>query len=228
MAAATVALAAKGVTNGMAPGTTAVAAAPEMTAVEVAPETVPVAAAPGVAAALAPGVAAALAPSKTNSGAGAEWRCLFGGVISQEKRNGGRSDAAGAPVVAAPNKMTNRDARANNASAGARAKGVDVVVVIASVTFPSFKYAMMDFPNERDGGRNNANDLRAETRRVSVVVNVMESSNKRTAAADVADGRRRDDGVAITATFTFPSPSHATTTMKFLTEKQNPAQRNAR
>ena len=102
------ALAVKGVTTGMSPGTTAVAAAPGMV------------------------VAAALTPCKMNSIAGAECRCLFHGVIFQEKRKGRGGDAAAAPVAAAPNPMTNSGARANDGSAGARARGVDVVNITES------------------------------------------------------------------------------------------------
>ena len=61
-----------------------------------------------------------------------------------EEQNGRGSDAALAktPVAAAlkaaaPNKMTNRSARANVAGALTRTRGVDVVIVVAMVMFPS-------------------------------------------------------------------------------------------
>ena len=88
---------------------------------EITPGITEVTAAPGtVAEAAPPGEAATLAPRKTNRGA-----------VFQEEQNGSGSDAAVAPVLAAPSKMTNRSIRLNVAGAGARARGVDVVVVIA-------------------------------------------------------------------------------------------------
>ena len=55
------------------------------------------------------------------------------------------------PVLTAPNKVTNRGTRVNVTGAGTGTRGVDVVVVIAMVTSPSFNCATMDFPSAHFG-----------------------------------------------------------------------------